>query len=93
MSEFSWQRRRLEAAGFTTKVSRGKDKFGRDRVHTVCGLLMHSSLVVTTHELPLGMAAVKFWDRKKFKGTAALKRKANPDARADRRQGKHALAG
>ena len=77
-SEFSWQRRRPEAVGFTTNVSRGKDKFGRDRIHTVCGLLMHSSLVVTTDGLPLGMAAVKFWNRKKFKGTAALKRKVNP---------------
>ena len=53
--------------GFTTKVSSGKDKSGRDRMHTVCGLLMHSSLVVTTDGLPLGMAAVKFWTRKKFK--------------------------
>ena len=35
---------------------------------------MHSSLAVTTDGLPLGMAAVRFWNRKKFKGTAALKR-------------------
>jgi hypothetical protein len=28
--------------------------------------------------LPLGLAAVKFWTRKKFKGTAALKKKVNP---------------
>ncbi|WP_246516024.1 hypothetical protein [Bradyrhizobium diversitatis] len=28
--------------------------------------------------LPLGMTAVKFWTRKKFKGTAALKKKINP---------------
>ena len=27
---------------------------------------------------PLGLAAVKFWTRKKFKGTAALKKKINP---------------
>ena len=39
---------------------------------------MHSSLAVTTDGLPLGMVAVKFWNRKKFKGTAALKRKINP---------------
>ena len=56
----------------------GRDKAGRDRLHTVCGLLMHASLAVTTDGLPLGMAAVKFWNRKKFKGTAALKRKVNP---------------
>ena len=39
---------------------------------------MHSSLVLTPEGLPLGMAAVKFWTRKKFKGTNALKKKINP---------------
>ena len=59
-------------------MSSGKDKRGRERMHTVCGLLMHSSLAATTDGLPLGMAAAKFWTRKKFKGTNALKRKINP---------------
>jgi hypothetical protein len=40
--------------------------------------MMHSSLVVTRSGLPLGLAAIKFWTRKKFKGTNALKRKINP---------------
>lgn len=39
---------------------------------------MHSSLAVTVDGLPLGLAAVKFWTRKKFKGTAQLKKKINP---------------
>jgi hypothetical protein len=39
---------------------------------------MHSSLVVTTEGLPLGLAAIKFWTRSKFKGTNALKRTVNP---------------
>ena len=47
-------------------------------MHTVCGILMHSSLAVTTQGVPLGLAAVKFWTRKKFKGCDALKRKINP---------------
>ena len=64
--------------GFTTKVDSQKDKRGRPRMHTVCGLLMHSSMATTTDGLPLGMAAAKFWSRKKFKGTNALKRKINP---------------
>jgi hypothetical protein len=34
---------------------------------------MHSSLAVTTAGKPLGLTAVKFWTRKKFKGTNALK--------------------
>ena len=77
-TEFTWKRTRSEAVGFTTKVDSGKDKRGRPRMHTVCGLLMHSSMVTTTDGLPLGMAAAKFWSRKKFKGTNALKRKINP---------------
>src|SRR3712207_1788998 len=77
-SEFSYQRRRPERVGQTCRVNSGKDKNGRYRQHTVCGLLMHSSLAVTAEGLPLGLAAVKFWTRKKFKGTAALKRKINP---------------
>jgi hypothetical protein len=39
---------------------------------------MHSSLALTTEGLPLGLTAIKFWTRKKFKGTAALKKKINP---------------
>jgi hypothetical protein len=39
---------------------------------------MHSSLAVTTEGLPLGLAAIKFWNREKFKGTNALKKRINP---------------
>jgi hypothetical protein len=77
-TEFTYQRERPEAIGITYSVNSGKDKAGRFRMHTVCGLLMHASLAVTTDGLPLGLAAVKFWSRQKFKGTAALKRKVNP---------------
>jgi hypothetical protein len=34
--------------------------------------------VVTTGGVPLGLGAVKFWTRKKFKGTNALQRRVNP---------------
>ena len=77
-TELSLQREDPLPIGFTNRVSSCKDPAGRFRVHTVCGLLMHSSLVVTTEGLPLGIAAVKFWTRKKFKGTNALKKKINP---------------
>jgi hypothetical protein len=77
-TEFSFQRERPEAVGITYRVNSGKDKAGWTRMHTVCGLLMHTSLVVTTEGLPLGLSAAKFWSRKQFKGTAALKRKVNP---------------
>jgi hypothetical protein len=77
-TEFSFQRARPEVIGALgySPSRRGDD--GRFRLHTVCGLLMHSSLVVTPEGLPLGLAAVKFWSRAKFKGTSALKRHTNP---------------
>ena len=71
-TEFSFKRTTPEAVG---KLSLLK---GRHARHTVCGLLLHSSLVLTTAGVPLGLAAVKFWTRKKFKGTNALKRRVNP---------------
>lgn len=77
-TEFTFQREKPEAIGITKRINSGRDKAGRLRSHTVCGILMHSSLAVTTEGLPLGLAAVKFWTRKKFKGTAALKKKVNP---------------
>src|SRR5580693_713061 len=77
-TEFTYQRERSEAIGVTKSINSGRDKAGRLRSHTVCGILMHSSLAVTTEGLPLGLTAVKFWTRKKFKGTAALKKKINP---------------
>lgn len=75
-TEFSFTRENAEAVGITHKVAKGhKDDRGRQRMHTVCGILMHSSLVVTTDGLPLGLAAIKLWTREKFKGTNALKGK------------------
>jgi hypothetical protein len=77
-TEFSYQRANVNAIGVTNSVNSGRGKRGRVRHHTVCGMLMHTSLAVTTRGLPLGLAAVKFWTRKKFRGTKALKRKINP---------------
>ena len=72
-TEFSFHRRRIKGVGTLYRYSRA-----RRGDLTLCGMLMHASLVVTTEGLPLGLAAVKFWTRKKFKGTKALKRSVNP---------------
>ena len=77
-TEFSWQRDSAQAIGVLGKTNSGRDAQGRVRHHTVRGLLMHSSLAVTPDGLPLGLAAIKFWTRAKFKGTNALKRRVNP---------------
>jgi hypothetical protein len=77
-TEFSYTRESQEAIGVLGKSCGRKDKDGRSRLHTICGILMHSSLAVTTEGLPLGLAAIKFWTRRKFKGANALERKLNP---------------
>ena len=77
-TKFTYQRESSEAIGITKSINSGRDKAGRLRSHTVCGILMHSSLAITIEGLPLGLAAVKFWTRKKFRGTAALKKRINP---------------
>lgn len=71
-TEFSFTRNTPGAVGQLSYVK------ARHVTHTVCGLLLHSSLVLTTAGLPLGLAAAKFWTRKTFKGTNALEGKVNP---------------
>ena len=76
--EFSFQREKDSKIGILGRPACGKDKDGRLKHFTVRGILMHSSLAVTLDGLPLGLAAIKFWSRKQFKGCDALKRKINP---------------
>jgi hypothetical protein len=78
-TEFTYQRDRPELIGITKRITNSRrDLAGNPRSYTACGILMHSSLAITTEGLPVGLGAVKFWTRDKFKGTAALKRKINP---------------
>lgn len=76
-TEFTYSRNRPESIGILNK-SFNRDRGGGMKQYTVCGISMHSSLAVTTDGLPLGLAAIKFWTRSRFKGTNALKRKINP---------------
>lgn len=77
-TEFSYRRAKKESVGITHKITGQKKPDGRLSEYTTCGLLMHSSLVITEDGLPLGLAAIKFWTRKKFKGSNALKKTVNP---------------
>jgi hypothetical protein len=77
-TELSYQREKCQSVGLLRKCVTGKTPEGRPRLHTVCGILMHSSLATTTAGLPLGLTAVKFWTRAKFKGTQALRGKICP---------------
>lgn len=77
-TEFIYSRAHPGKIGFTKTVNAGRYKAGQPNVQTLCGMLMHSSLAVTLAGTPLGLTAVKFWTRAKFKGTLALKRHINP---------------
>jgi hypothetical protein len=73
-TEFTYYRESAQTLG---GLHKGFKSWGRKQ-YTVRGILMHSSLAVTTEGLPLGLTAIKFWSRSKFKGTNALKRSVNP---------------
>jgi hypothetical protein len=70
-TEFSFTRDAPEGVGRLLFVK------SRHVTHTACGVLLHSSLALTPGGVPLGLAAVKFWTRKQFKGTNALRGKVN----------------
>jgi hypothetical protein len=92
-AEFTYQRERPEANGITRSVNSGLDKAGRVRSHTLCGIMMHSHLAISTDGLPLGLAAIKFWTRDKFKGTACAQEEDQPHTRSDRTEGEHSMVG
>jgi hypothetical protein len=77
-TEFFYRRDDAQAVGLLKKVATAYGRKGQSVQNTTCGILMHSSLVVTTDGLPLGLAAIKFWNRDKFHGANALKRSINP---------------
>ena len=73
-TEFSYRRDNPQTIG-KTHITYCARK--RPSMITVCGLLMHSSLALTPEGKPLGLTAIKFWTRKKFKGARSLYRKVN----------------
>jgi hypothetical protein len=76
-TQFTYARESTQPIGVLHRSYAGYGKDGRPRLHTVGGVLMHSSLAMTTEGLPLGLAAIKFWTRSAFKGTNALRGKVN----------------
>ncbi len=77
-TEFTFKRSNPEKTGSTVLTPVGRDLHGYLERRTICGLLMRASLVITLEGLPLGLSAVKFWTRSKFKDTNALRGRINP---------------
>lgn len=67
-TELSFQRERPEAIGQTRVLPSAR--IGVQPI-TQCGLLMHSSLAITTAGKPLGLTAVKFWTLSSGESNAA----------------------
>jgi hypothetical protein len=61
----------------------------RKQTKSMCGILMHSSLAVTTQGVPLGLAAIKFSSRSRYQCPQA---EGQSYPRADSKQRKHSLA-
>ena len=76
-TEISYQGSKTEQIGKIKVLPKGRDIFGQAVKFTQCGILMHSSLATTVEGLPLGLTAIKFWTRKKFKGRNSLDKKIN----------------
>lgn len=74
-TEFSYKRENGATVGLLRKTPLFRCRDKRRTQFTVCGILMHSSLAITTEGLPLGLAAIKFWTRAKFQGAQALRKK------------------
>ena len=74
---FSYEREHPELVGYAGSAITSAERRGRTKPSPQCGILMHSSLAVTTEGLPLGLTAIKFWSRKEFKDTAKKRSKVN----------------
>jgi len=76
-TSFSYERERPELIGYASNTLTVAKRYGRDKESPQCGILMHSSLAVTTEGVPLGLAAIKFWSLKEFKNTTKKRSKVN----------------
>lgn len=90
-TEFAYKREASDQIGMTKSVNSWRDKRGRLRHHTVCGMLMHSSLAVTTDGLPLGLSAV-ILDAQEIQRHCEAQEEDQPHACSHRQEREHSLA-
>lgn len=76
-TEITYKRKRPGEIGYTRKCANRKGLFEQEIKRAQCGVLMHSSLIITPEGLPLGFTAKKFWNRDKFKGSHEIHRRFN----------------
>ncbi len=77
-TEITYKRAEPAKVGHTRTCPRRKGcLYDKAVPKAICGILMHSSLVLTQEGLPLGFSAKKFWSRDKFQDAKALYKKKN----------------
>jgi len=76
-TEMTFKRAEPADIGYTRKCANRVGLFNQKQKRAMCGVLMHSSLVLTPEGLPLGFSAKKFWNRDRFKDARALYRRKN----------------
>jgi hypothetical protein len=82
-TEFTFARKNPAAIGIVHLSRRGRPpKDGRKRPQPVCGILLHSSLAVTTEGLAAGLGRDQVLELKRVQGHECLKTKDQSDARA-----------
>ena len=84
-TEFTYQREDIDAVGKTRINIAGGRPDGRPRYYTGCGILMHSSLAVTSEGLPLGLS-------QKVQRFGCAEEEDQPHSGTDREEGEHSLA-
>jgi hypothetical protein len=89
-TEFTYQREEPDAIGITKSINSGRDK--SPDIATVCGILMHSSLAVTSEGCPSG------WRRsnsgpKEIQRDRRAQEKDQPGASSHREEGEHPMVG
>ncbi|MBB2739531.1 hypothetical protein M2232_008512 [Bradyrhizobium japonicum] len=75
-TEFSYQREKSEAIGITKSINNGRDKAGRLRSHTVCGILMHSSSRLQSRGCRWGWRPLSSGPGRNSRGRQRLKRRS-----------------
>ena len=81
-TEFTFKRDDPDLIGNTVVVPGRKHINGKPERRAVCGILMHSSLVVTLEGLPLGIARDKVLEQKRVQGNQRFKENNQPDSRS-----------
>lgn len=90
-TEMTFKTNQPRNIGYTRKHANKMALSNQKIKRAICGVLMHSSLAVTSEGLPLGFTAKKFWNRDKFKNAKALYRKKKCNADSDRGERKLSL--